>query len=116
MNWEELDTLPNTKDILDHWRKLGSFRRNHLAIGAGRHRRLSKSPYTFGRTYMNGEIKDKVVVALDLPDGKKSIWVKGFFGDGTKLFDTYSQTEVTVENGKVVLDNDHDIALLELVK
>ncbi|KAA2216834.1 alpha-amylase family glycosyl hydrolase [Maribacter flavus] len=116
MNWEELDSLPNTKDILEHWRKLGSFRRNHLAIGAGRHRRLSKSPYTFGRTYMNGEIKDKVVIALDLPDGKKSIWVKGFFGDGTQLFDTYSQTEVTVENGKVVLDNDYDIALLELVK
>lgn len=116
MNWEELDSLQNTKDILVHWRKLGSFRRNHLAIGAGRHRRLSKSPYTFGRTYMNGDIKDKVVVALDLPDGKKSIWVKGFFGDGTKLFDTYSQTEVTVENGKVVLDNDYDMALLELVK
>ncbi|TLF44052.1 alpha-amylase family glycosyl hydrolase [Maribacter aurantiacus] len=116
MNWKELDSLPNTKDILEHWRKLGSFRRNHLAIGAGRHRRLSKSPYTFGRTYMNGEIKDKVVIALDLPDGKKSIWVKGFFGDGTQLFDTYSQTEVTVENGKVVLDNDYDIALLELVK
>ncbi|MDC6406026.1 MULTISPECIES: alpha-amylase family glycosyl hydrolase [Maribacter] len=116
MNWEELDSLPNTKDILEHWRKLGSFRRNHLAIGAGRHRRLSHSPYTFGRTYMNGDIKDKVVVALDLPDGKKSIWVKGFFGDGTKLFDTYSQTEVTVEDGKVVLDNDYDIALLELVK
>lgn len=116
MNWEELDSLQNTKDILEHWRKLGSFRKNHLAIGAGRHRRLSKSPYTFGRTYMNGDLKDKVVVALDLPDGKKSIWVKGFFGDGTKLFDTYSQTEVTVENGKVVLDNDYDIALLELVK
>ncbi|GGD85681.1 hypothetical protein GCM10011412_24350 [Maribacter cobaltidurans] len=113
MNWEDLDKEA-TKDILEHWRKLGQFRRKHLAIGAGRHRRLAKSPYTFGRTYMNGDIKDKVVIALDLPEGKKSIWVKGFFGDGTKLFDAYSQTEVTVQNGKIVLDNDHDIALLEL--
>ena len=113
MNWDDLDK-ELTKDILEHWKKLGQFRRKHLAIGAGRHRRLAKSPYTFGRTYMNGDIKDKVVIALDLPDGKKSIWVKGFFGDGTKLFDAYSQTEVTVQNGKIVLDNDHDIALLEL--
>ena len=114
MNWGDLDTLKQTKDYLEHWRKLGKFRREHLAVGAGRHRRLSKSPYTFGRTYMNGDVKDKVIIAMDLPDGKKSIWVKGFFGDGTKLFDTYSQTEVTVENGKVVLENDYDMALLEL--
>jgi len=53
---------------------------------------------------------------LDLPKGKKSLWVKGFFGDGTKLYDTYSDTEVTVANGKVILDNDFDIALLELVE
>ncbi|UWX53670.1 alpha-amylase family glycosyl hydrolase [Maribacter litopenaei] len=114
MNWKELDSLQQTKEIPEHWRKLGKFRREHLAVGAGRHRRLSKSPYTFGRTYMNGDVKDKIVVALDLPDGKKSIRVKGFFGDGTKLFDTYSQTDVTVQNGKVLLENDYDVALLEL--
>lgn len=116
MNWQELDSSLSTQNILTHWQKIGKFRKNHLSVGAGRHRRLAKSPYTFGRTYMNGDVKDKVAIALDLPDGKKSIWVKGFFGDGTKLFDTYSETEVTVENGKVILDNDYDIALLELKK
>lgn len=114
MNWEELDSLEQKQDILAHWRKLGKFRNNHIAIGAGRHRRLAKAPYTFGRTYMNGDIRDKVVVGLDLPNGKKSLWVKGFFGDGTILYDTYSQTEVTVQNGKVMLDNNYDIALLEV--
>ena len=53
---------------------------------------------------------------MDLPKGKKSLWVKGFFGDGTTLYDTYSETQVVVANGKVILDNDFDIALLELVK
>jgi len=114
MNWDELDSIPRTREILNHWRKIGSFRNNHLAIGAGRHKRLGKTPYVFSRTYIDGDFKDKVVVGLDLPKGKKSLWVKGFFGDGTKLYDTYSETEVTVSNGKVILENDNTIALLEL--
>ena len=116
MNWEDLDSIPKTQKIHEHWQKLGRFRNNHPAVGAGKHNRLSKSPYVFSRTYINGDYKDKVVVGLDLPKGKKSLSVKGFFGDGTKLFDTYSETEVIVTNGKVVLDNDFDIALLELIE
>ena len=114
MNWEELDSLPRTKEILEHWRKVGQFRKHHPSIGAGKHTRLGKEPYVFSRTYTDGDYKDKVVVGLDLPKGKKSLWVKGFFGDGTKLYDTYSGTEVLVQNGKVILENDNDIALLEL--
>lgn len=116
MNWQELDSLPATQEILAHWQKLGKFRNNHPAIGAGRHKRLAKRPYVFSRTYIDGDYKDKVVVGLDLPKGKKSLWVKGFFGDGTKLHDTYSDTEVVVEKGKVILENDYDIALLELAQ
>ncbi len=116
MNWEDLDSIPETTGILEHWQKLGRFRRNHPAVGAGKHKRLKKAPYVFSRTYTNGDYKDKVVVGLDLPKGKKSLLVKGFFGDDTKLFDTYSGTEVVVKNGNVVLDNNYDIALLELVQ
>lgn len=116
MNWEDLDSLPETKKIHEHWQKLGKFRSKHPAVGAGKHKRLAKKPYVFSRTYVDGEFKDKVVVGLDLPKGKKSLWVKGFFGNGTKLLDTYSDTEVEVKNGKVVLDNEYDIALLELVE
>ncbi|WP_036385503.1 alpha-amylase family glycosyl hydrolase [Muricauda sp. MAR_2010_75] len=116
MNWEELDSVPEIQKIHKHWQKLGKFRRDHPAIGAGKHKRLAKSPYVFSRTYDTGDYRDKVVVGLNLPKGKKSLWVKGFFGDGTKLYDTYSETEVTVANGKVILENDFDIALLELVE
>jgi len=115
MNWNELDSL-KTKEILAHWQKLGKFRNNHLAIGAGKHKRLGKKPYVFSRTYTDGDYIDKVVVGLDLPKGKKYLWVKGFFGDGTKLYDTYSSTAVEVKNGKVQLDNDYPIALLELAQ
>ena len=116
MNWEDLDSLPNVQKIHEHWQKLGQFRANHPAVGAGKHKRLAKSPYVFSRMYINGDYKDKVAVGLDLPKGKKSLWVKGFFGEGTKLYDTYSDTEVVVKNGKVILENDFDTALLELVE
>ena len=115
MNWEELDSVPETKKILTHWQKLGKFRRDHPAIGAGKHKRLAKSPYVFSRMYVKDDYKDKVVVGLDLPKGKKSLWVKGFFGDGTKLYDAYSNTVVEVKKGRVTLDNDYEVALLELM-
>ncbi len=116
MNWEDQDSLPGTKNILSHWQKLGKFRNNHPAIGAGKHKRLAKKPYVFSRTYIKDDFKDKVVVGLDLPRGKKSLWVKGFFGDGTKLYDAYSDTSVEVKKGKVVFESEFDIALLEIVE
>lgn len=115
MNWEALDSIPEIQQIHQHWQKLGRFRRDHPAIGSGKHQILAQTPYVFSRTYVDGDFRDKVVVGLDLPKGKKSLWVKGFFGDGTKLYDTYSGTEVTVMNGRVTLENDFDIALLELL-
>ena len=57
MNWDEMDNAA-TKKLLAHWQKLGQFRKAHPAIGAGTHKMISKSPYTFSRTYKN----DKVVV------------------------------------------------------
>lgn len=116
MNWEDLDSVPEIQAVHKHWQKLGQFRRNHPAVGAGKHKRLASKPYVFSRTYIDGDFKDKVAIGLDLPKGKKYLWVKGFFGDGTRLFDTYSETEVVVEKGQVVLENDFDIALLELVE
>lgn len=116
MNWEEIDSLSSTQALLSHYQKLGSFRRDHPAIGAGKHKRLARKPYVFSRTFIDGDYKDKVVVGLDLPKGKKSLWVKGFFGDGTQLNDAYSDTPVTVANGKVTLDNEYDVALLELAQ
>ncbi|MFT4830974.1 MAG: alpha-amylase [Psychroserpens sp.] len=114
MNWGELDSIPEKQLILKHWQKLGQFRNNHPAVGAGDHKMITKEPYVFSRSYANTEFKDKVVVGLDLPQGKKEISVKGFFGDGTKLLDTFSNTEVEVKNGKVSLDNGFDMVLLEL--
>ncbi len=114
MNWEALDSVSTIKTAHKHWQKLGQFRAKHPAVGAGIHKKLANTPYVFSRTFTDGEFRDKIVIGLDLPKGKKSLWVKGFFGDGTTLYDTYSNTEVVVKNGRVALDNEFDTALLEL--
>jgi alpha-amylase len=56
MPWRELKE--QKLRLLAHWQKLGNFRKRHLAVGAGRHTRLSDNPYAFSR--VKGE--DKVVV------------------------------------------------------
>ncbi|TVZ14519.1 alpha-amylase family glycosyl hydrolase [Maribacter sp. MAR_2009_72] len=116
MNWNELDSIPQTKNILEHWQKIGRFRNDHPSIGAGIHNRLTEKPYAFSRYFSNEKYTDKVVIGLDLPKGKKSISVKGIFGNGTKLYDRYTDTYVVVANQQVELENEFNTALLELAE
>ena len=67
MNWDEVKNNPETQKVLTHWQKLGQFRRNHAAVGAGKHQMVSNTPYWFTRTYKD----DKVLVGLDLNPWRK---------------------------------------------
>lgn len=107
MNWEDINN-PQTKDLLTHWRKLGTFRKAHPAIGAGTHKMLSNSPYIFARTYKD----DAIVVGLDLAKGSKEINVGKQFENGTTVTDHYSGKTAKVENGKVTIDSEFSIVLL----
>lgn len=109
MNWEDLKTNPETQKLLAHWQKLGQFRQKHPAVGAGKHQMISAAPYWFSRSYN----EDKVVVGLDLPAGKKEVNVSGIFADGTKLRDAYSGSTMKVIDGKVSLNTNLSIVLLE---
>ncbi|MDY0088893.1 MAG: alpha-amylase family glycosyl hydrolase [Flavobacteriaceae bacterium] len=113
MNWEDIDN-EKIKEILTHWQKLGQFRKNHPAVGVGIHKMISASPYVFSREYTKENYTDKVVVGLDLPKGKNEISVGTIFENGTKVKDTYSGKTAVVENGKVVIDSDFGIVLLEI--
>ena len=113
MNWEDIKSNPETQKALLHWQKLGQFRKNHPAIGGGIHQRISSQPYVFSRTYTTNTYTDQVVIGLDLPIGKKELSVGTIFRDGTKLKDAYSGKETTVVNGKVSIDSEFDIVLLE---
>ena len=114
MNWEEIESDEDTQAVLAHWQKLGQFRRDHPAIGAGIHKMISETPYVFSRTYSNEEFQDQVFVGLDLPKGKKELTIDGL-EDGSKLRDAYSGETTRVKNGKVSIDTEFDIVLLELL-
>ncbi|RMB63968.1 alpha-amlyase [Dokdonia sinensis] len=112
MNWEQ-QSEQETKKILNHWQKLGYFRGSHPAIGAGKHKMLSQAPYIFSRTFENNDFKDVVIVGLDLPPGKKEIYVGDAFAKAETLTDTYSGQEVAITDGKVTVDSPYNIVLLE---
>jgi len=111
MNWDGMNAK---QEILNHWYKLGQFRRNHPAVGAGKHKMISKEPYTFSRTYSKGEIQDTIVIALNLPDGENKIDVSSVFNNGDNVLDYYSGEKMIVENGKVKSNSSHKVVLLEL--
>ena len=113
MNWNDIANNATTKEVMAHWQKLGKFRKKHAAVGAGIHSQISAAPYVFSRTFSKGNYSDKVVVALDLEKGKKRIAVGTIFSNGTKVKDAYSGTTATVVKGKVTLNTDFGIVLLE---
>jgi alpha-amylase len=112
MNWQDLARGDSTAAILEHWRKLGQFRRAHPAVGAGAHRRLQGEPYVFSRTLEVDGRSDRVLVAMDQGTGTKVIPVFGVFPDGTELLDGYSGERATVTNGQVSLATGFDLVLL----
>lgn len=115
MNWDAINTNPKTKEILEHWQKLGKFRSKHPAIGAGEHQLISESPYVFKRTFQKNSYQDAVVVGLDLVKGNKTIKVASVFNDGDEVLDTYSNTKATVKNGMVNFNTSFTIVLLEKI-
>ena len=114
MNWEQINSDKETQEILNHWQKLGRFRNNHPAIGAGIHQMITESPYVFSRVLLNESFEDSVIIGLELQKGNKEIEVGSIFENGDILIDKYSGKEVKVNNGKVVFSSDFKFVLLEL--
>ncbi len=112
MDWKDMNTK---QEILNHWYKLGQFRRNHPAVGAGKHQVISKSPYVFSRSFSKEDYHDAVVVALDLPNGESKIDVSSTFKDGDEIIDYYSGQKMIVENGVVISNSSHEVVLLQKI-
>ncbi|MEO8139159.1 MAG: alpha-amylase family glycosyl hydrolase [Gemmatimonadota bacterium] len=112
MNWSDLTRGSAAAAVLEHWRKLGRFRREHPAIGAGAHRMLQAEPYIFSRTLDAGAVHDRVLIAMDQGDGGKTIPVYGVFPDGTELVDGYSGASGKVAGGSITLTTAWPLVLL----
>jgi alpha-amylase len=97
-------------DIHAHWQKIGQFRRNHPAVGAGAHQTIDVkgAEFAFVRKYYD---VDEVLVALGV-EGSITIPVAGLWEDGTLLRDAYSGAEALVEKGKVRFTADSNGVLL----
>jgi alpha-amylase len=113
MNWNEIKTNTETQKVLLHWQKLGQFRRNHPAIGAGIHNQISSSPYVFSRTFTQKNYIDKVIIGLDLPIGQKEISIGNVFKNGTKVRDAYSGQKSVVFNNKIRIFTSERLLLIE---
>lgn len=114
MNWDDIESNPETQRILLHWQKLGQFRRNHPAVGAGIHVMISEKPYIFSRSYTNQNYTDEVIIGLNLGIGLKELPVDSIFQNGTKLKDAFSGIETEVQDGKAIIDSEFGLVLLEL--
>lgn len=99
MNWESLN-----KDVLAHWQKLGQFRANHLAVGAGKQTTIDD--LTCGRTYTDKNGKtDNVVISLQT--GTCTVNVKGFLDNESgvsEVRDAYTGEVYSVDGDTVTVN------------
>lgn len=115
MNWEDLSRNAEKNgyritDVLEHWQKLGRFRNEHPAVGAGVHEMISKEPYLFTRKLSRYGIEDRVLVCIGNLD--QPLNVKELFDNETVLNDYYSNETYRVTNGKINLPQNQDLYLL----
>lgn len=105
-----------TYKLLYHYQRLGQFRSNHPAICARIHKQISTGKnYVFGKIYLKDSYNDVLVIGLDLPIGKKEISVDSLFLNGSKVKDFYSGKTFEVFDGKVAIDLEFGIVLLEKI-
>ncbi|MEL6390994.1 MAG: alpha-amylase family glycosyl hydrolase [Bacteroidota bacterium] len=119
MNWDDIDTNRSrgdltTEEILEHWQKLGVFRKQNPAIGAGRHLQIDDTPYTFSRIYSAGDYKNEVVVSLRVRENAR-VDLGTVYEDGTELYDYYNERKYTVSNGEIRVEDATPVILLKAI-
>ena len=115
MNWNSY-----SPELLAHWQKVGSFRRNHLSVGAGSNTGLNATSGTaFGRQYSytyNGESKTDKVAGVVGANNNTSVTVNvaSLWSDGTTLNNAYDGSSATVSGGSVTFNSGaHGTILIE---
>ncbi len=112
MNWDEMN-----KEVLAHWQKLGQYRHNHPAVGAGDHYSLPHdgAGTVFARWYENGDNKDQIIAGAGLEDGEHTIDVRKVFPEATQLRNAYTDNTLKVTDGSVNLKAVNSVFLLEAI-
>ncbi len=105
MNWNSLDSK-----VLTHWQKVGKFRSNHVAVGAGNHQQITAynnaTGYTFSRSYDDGMTSDGVICTIGAPANKSiAVDVSSIWGNGKTVTNAYDGTKAVVSNGKATFNS-----------
>lgn len=110
MNWETMD-----EELLQHFQKLGQFRKRNISIGAGSHYTHNGDPFIFSRSYQKGDRENSVIVYIGDP-GNAILPTGEVFQEEGMLRDAYSGKiyEYNGENIEIEV-GDKGIALMEAI-
>ncbi|MBD5135454.1 MAG: starch-binding protein [Lachnospiraceae bacterium] len=102
MNWDTMDEA-----VLAHWQKVGTFRSNHMAVGAGDNNAVeTTSGKAFTRTYSKGNVKDRVALCIGASANTQvTIDVTGVWSDGESVVNYYDASSAVVTGGKVTFNS-----------
>ncbi|MCQ2514772.1 MAG: alpha-amylase family glycosyl hydrolase [Ruminococcus sp.] len=102
MNWNNMNT-----EQLAHWQKVGTFRNNHVSVGAGANIKLSASNGVgFGRTYDKNGVTDKVAGVIGASSNTSiTLDVSALWPDGQNLVNAYDDSSSVVSGGKVTFNS-----------
>ena len=101
MNWESMDNR-----TLEHFRRLGTIRRNHPALISGKQEILDT------HTCVRYEGTDKYIIRLH-PEDRPTIAVTPYFNDGDELVELYTGCRAIVVDGCITLPQyENHIAVL----
>lgn len=110
MDWNNIN-----KDVLNHWQKLGQYRSNHPAVGAGDHHSLPHegAGTLFARWYEKEDFTDQIIAGAGLENGELTIDVTQVFKEATQLRNAYTDQVLEVQEGKVTVQVINGVVLLE---
>lgn len=109
MNWDSLD-----QTVLAHWQKVGQFRNDHVAVGAGSNIKLSATNgVAFARTYDKNGVSDKAAAVIGASSNADiTIDVSSIWSDGQLLMNAYDQSSAIVTDGKVTFNSGENGTIL----
>ena len=93
MNWNDVNG--SKKAMVEHWGKVGNFRKYNPAVGAG-------SGTAYKRTYNGTNAGGTNKVAISISGG--TVDVSGLFSDGTTVYNWYDGKSAKVSGGKVTFN------------
>jgi uncharacterized repeat protein (TIGR01451 family) len=99
IDWNKYDN-----DVHQHWKKLGQFRRDNIAVGAGQQSGIgSSSGSAVSRTWSEGSLSSQVAIVVGA-SGSTSVNVSSLWNDGTTLRNAYDGTTAVVSGGNVTFN------------